>query len=191
MITTKEQLRECIAYEKKMYSEYMFPTKARYILSRIKREPARMLLGFLIVSRKSDYYLNKKVSGGLLSKFNYIYYLRKRNILGQKLGLEISTNNIGKGFLIYHYNNVVNGNSIIGENCHLHGNNCIGNNGITNDSPVIGNNVLIGVGAKVIGGVTIANDIKIAAGAVVVHSFYEEGITIAGIPAKKINYEKA
>lgn len=45
---------------------------------------------------------------------------------------------------------------------------------------------MIGVGAKVIGKVRIANNIKIAAGAVVVTSFDEEGITIGGIPARKL-----
>ena len=44
----------------------------------------------------------------------------------------------------------------------------------------------IGVGAKIIGGVTIADNIKIGAGAVVVSSFYEEGVTIGGVPAKII-----
>lgn len=34
--------------------------------------------------------------------------------------------------------------------------------------------------------VTIADDIKIGAGAIVVNSFTEPGITIGGIPAKRI-----
>ena len=33
----------------------------------------------------------------------------------------------------------------------------------------------------------IANDIKIGAGAIVTKSFYEEGITICGVPAKMVN----
>lgn len=51
-------------------------------------------------------------------------------------------------------------------------------------APVIGNNVEIGVGAKIIGDIYIADNIKIGAGAVVTKSFYEEGITLVGIPAK-------
>ena len=46
---------------------------------------------------------------------------------------------------------------------------------------------MVGAGAKIIGNVKIADNIKIAAGAVVVNSFMEPGITIAGIPARKIN----
>lgn len=77
--------------------------------------------------------------------------------------------------------------SRIGRDCHLHGNNCIGNAGQgLEECPVIGNNVMLGVGAKVIGAIKIADNIKIAAGAVVVTSFEEEGITIGGIPAKKL-----
>ena len=52
--------------------------------------------------------------------------------------------------------------------------------------PDLGDNIRIGVGAKIIGGVKIANNVTIAAGAVVVNSFEEEGITIGGIPARRI-----
>jgi serine O-acetyltransferase len=75
---------------------------------------------------------------------------------------------------------------VIGKNLHLHGSNCIGNDGKTNACPVIGDNVSLGVGAKVLGNVTIANHIKIGAGAVVLHSFLEEGITVGGVPARKL-----
>ena len=44
----------------------------------------------------------------------------------------------------------------------------------------------MGAGAKVIGNVTIADNIKIGAGAVVVTSFIEPGITIGGVPARKL-----
>jgi serine O-acetyltransferase len=75
----------------------------------------------------------------------------------------------------------------VGENCQLHGSNCIGNDGYALDKcPVIGNNVDIGVGAKILGNITIADNIVIGAGAVVVHSFTEPGITIGGIPARKL-----
>lgn len=186
MIITKQDLLSCINTELSIYSKYMFDSKSRYFMSRIKREPIRMIYSFLLLSRKSDFYFFSQKSGGFLNKVLYLYYISKKNRLGEKLGLEIDTSDINPGLLIYHYNIVINGNSKIGDNCHLHGNNCIGNDGKSNICPVIGNNVSLGVGAVVIGGVTIANNIKIAAGAVVVHSFLEEGITIGGIPAKKI-----
>lgn len=117
----------------------------------------------------------------------YLWYIRKRNRIGNKLGLEISTELIGKGLIVYHFNNVVNSNAIIGENLHLHGCNVIGNAGDSDlRCPIIGNNVMMGAGAKVIGNVTIADNIKIGAGAVVVSSFTEPGITIGGVPARKL-----
>lgn len=52
--------------------------------------------------------------------------------------------------------------------------------------PVIGDNVYMCTGAKVVGDVTIADNIIIGANAVVNRTFNEPGITIAGVPAKKI-----
>lgn len=186
MINTKERLFSCLKYEKQIYSDYMFNSKARFVMSRIKREPARMIYAYIRYSRHADYYQSTREGIPFLNSLLYLYFTIKKNRLGEKLGLEVSTKNIEEGLLIYHYNNVVNGYSIIGKNCHLHGDNCIGNNGKSNVCPTLGDNVSVGVGAKIIGEVTIANDVKIAAGAVVVTSFLESGITIGGIPAKKI-----
>jgi len=185
--TLRNRLKECLAYEKEIYSDYMFPTKRRYIISRIRYESPRRILQYLQYSRKTDYYsAARSYTKSPLVRAMYFYYITKKNKLGEQLGFEMTTKNIGKGLLMYHYNVVINGSSIIGENCHLHGDNCIGNSGLVNECPVIGDNVSLGVGAKVIGNVKIANNIKIGAGAVVVHSFFEEGITIGGIPAKRI-----
>jgi serine O-acetyltransferase len=54
-------------------------------------------------------------------------------------------------------------------------------------APQIGNNVYIGPGAKIFGEIVIADNIAIGANSVVNKSFYEKGISIAGVPAKKIN----
>ena len=104
------------------------------------------------------------------------------------MGLEVNSMLIDEGLLLYHMSStVINGSTRIGKNCKLHGNNCLGNSGPNNlKCPVLGNNVRLGVGAKVIGDIYIADNITIAAGAIVVSSFYEKGITIGGIPAKKI-----
>ena len=96
-------------------------------------------------------------------------------------------NNFEEGLIIYHAGNIViNRGAKVGRNCQLHGDICIGNDGKTNKCPIIGDNVDIGVGAKIIGDIKIADNIVIGAGAVVNKSFDEKGITIAGIPAKKI-----
>lgn len=63
----------------------------------------------------------------------------------------------------------------------------------------IGNHVFIGMGTIILPGVTVANDVIIGAGSVVTKSILEEGIVVAGNPAKKLctinqlkekNYEK-
>lgn len=50
---------------------------------------------------------------------------------------------------------------------------------------IIGENCWIGFGAVILPGVTIANNSVVAANAVVNSSFFEEGILIAGVPARK------
>ena len=190
MIKTKNELNSLLAFEKGVYKEYMFPTAKRRLMARLKSEPAWLIMKWQIAARTTDYYKYRLDNNpSLADKIKYLYYIRKRNSLGAQLGLEIDTANIAPGLLVYHYAGgcVVNGGSIIGANCHLHGNNCIGNAGPQDlRCPIIGDNVMIGVGAKVIGNIKIADNIKIAAGAVAVHSFEEPGITIAGIPAKKV-----
>ena len=53
--------------------------------------------------------------------------------------------------------------------------------------PTIGNNVYLGSGCKVIGNVKIADDCAVGANAVVVKDVLEKGITVAGVPAKKVS----
>ena len=180
----KNETKSLIGYEKSIY----FNNYKSYLYNNLANSPSYQIWRWLYNSRKNDYY-SQFYDKGIFGKIIAIYYLRKRNILAGKLGFDIDTRNIGKGLLIYHPGaTVINGGAIIGENCILHGNNCIGNKGPAGSPcPVIGNNVEIGVGAKIIGGVTIADNIKIGAGAVVVSSFLEKGITIGGIPAKKLN----
>lgn len=119
-----------------------------------------------------------------------IYFAdRKLQLLGYKYNLDIGQFSCKEGLKIWHIAGgvVINMNARIGKNLSLHGCNCIGNDGIhPKIAPRIGNNVHLGFGASVIGDVTLADNIWVAAGAVVVTSFYEPGIVIGGIPAKKI-----
>ena len=141
---------------------------------------------YLICLRKQEYYINTSKSNKI-KKILALFYERKKHNLGNKLGFYIAPNCFEEGLTIYHHGSViVNPNSKIGKDCKLHGNNCIGNNGITEKCPIIGNNVDIGFGAVIIGDVQIADNIKIGANALVNKSFSEQGITIAGVPAKKV-----
>ena len=179
LICSRQELYKCIQEDKNNYIE-----NGNYFKLLLLGENKIKIYKFIKLLRYTEYHCNNK---GIIHKILYLYFRRKKNYLGRKLGIEISENSFESNLTIFHAGNiVVNGSARIGKNCKLHGSNCIGNNGITYDSPVIADNVRLGVGAKVIGGVTIAENITIAAGAIVVNSFLEPGITIAGIPARKV-----
>lgn len=190
MITSRLCLKQVLAYERRQYYSYMFPTRARRIMGWLKHEPIMSIWRWQKASRNSDYYHYKSQNGGnILEKLAYLYWVTKKNRIGEKLGIELCTAEIGKGLFIYHFGGGVVANGTWGENVHLHGNNCIGNGGPGKHiPPTLGNNVLVGVGAKIIGNVHIADNVKIAAGAVVVKDINEPGCTVAGIPATIVKH---
>ena len=182
MIKTRKDLNEYQIYECNLYIPQLQKDKN---LEKITYMPNRLILKYILLLRKTEYYYNNREKWNYA--LGYLYYRRKKNKLGIKLGIEIFENCFDKGLQIYHAGNIViNGEAKIGKNCRLHGSNCIGNNGYSLDCPRIGDNVRLGVGAAVIGNVTVGDNITVAAGAVVVNSFEEKGITIGGVPAKKI-----
>ena len=141
---------------------------------------------YLVYLRKQEYYINT-AGTNRVKKLLALYYERKKHNLGNKLGFYIGPNSFKEGLSIYHHGTViVNPNARIGINCKLHGNNCIGNDGKSEDCPKIGDNVEVGFGAVIIGGIQIADGIKIGANAIVNKSFTEPGITIAGVPARRV-----
>lgn len=187
-IKSYQDLEDILQEEGEMYKQYMYPRQKDYVLGAFKSENVTKIMKWQRIARITDYHdYQYHTTGSKWHLLKYLWYIRKRNRLGNKLGFEVSTELIGKGLKIYHFNNVINSGAIIGENLHLHGCNVIGNAG-PNDlrCPIIGNNVMMGAGAKIIGNVTIADNIKIGAGAVVVTSFTEPGITIGGVPARKL-----
>lgn len=182
-IRSRKELKEILAIEEKNYPNSKFDY--------ITKNQRAYNWKFLKLLRYCEYYRYRlEHSKNPIWKILYTIKRKKKNKLGVFIGVEIPEKSFGIGLVIHHNGSiVVNGSSIIGKNCQLHGDNCIGNSGKLNEltlCPRIGDNVEIGVGAKVIGNVTIANNIKIGANAVVTKSFTEEGITICGIPAKKL-----
>lgn len=182
MIKTRDDLKYYLNQDNIYYRN---KGKKQLLKLWILRDHDILIRKYVKLLRKDEYYSNNRSS--LLNKIKCIFYKNRKNSLGNKLGFYIIPNSFKEGLTIYHHGNIiVNGNARIGKNCKLHGDNCIGNNGFSKKAPVIGDNVDIGVGAKIIGDVYIADDIIIGANAVVNKSFYEKGITIAGIPARKI-----
>lgn len=182
MIKRKEDLKSCLIMDSKYYNS---PSKKDKIIEFLTNDPKIKIWKYTKFLRKTEYYYN--TSHKLSSKIMYLFYRNRKNTLGTKLGIKMWENTFEPGLVIFHAGNiVVNGISRIGKNCKLHGSNCIGNSGFSDKSPMLGDNIDIGVGAKIIGDVYIADDIIIGAGAIVTRSFYEKGITIAGVPAKRI-----
>ena len=150
--------------------EFLFPT---------------LIWSFQKTLRKLEYQNNCKNKGfGKL----YFYYLKyKFRKISIKLGFSIPINVFGPGLSIVHYGTIViNIATKVGANCRIHACTNIGASGGSNKAPQIGDNVYIGPGAKIYGNIAIANNIAIGANAVVNKSFEEDGIMIAGNPAKKI-----
>lgn len=142
---------------------------------------------YIIVARKVGYYFLH--SNSLINKIRFLYYSRKKNILGEKLGIELEPNEFGRRIRIYHNNIVVNGGAIIGDDCELYGDNCIGNKGadsIPLDTPVLGKGVSIGVGAKCIGKIHIADSVKISSMSLVNKDIDGTGTLYGGVPARMI-----
>jgi serine O-acetyltransferase len=106
-----------------------------------------------------------------------------------RLGYTIPPNVFGPGLSIAHRGTiVVNDGARVGSHCRIHVcvNIGVGARESEPGAPRIGDRVYIGPGAKIFGAIEIGDDVAIGANAVVNRSFPERGITIAGVPARKI-----
>jgi serine O-acetyltransferase len=139
------------------------------------------------ILRRAEYFANCHKGMVWLPLVFLMQYRLSR--YGFKLGFEIPINAFGAGLSIAHHGMItVNGNVKVGENCRLHNGVTIGTEaGYSDRCPTIGDNVFIAPGSQIFGQITIANGIAIGANSVVNRSFLEEGITIAGAPARKIS----
>ena len=180
-VKTKEDLQESILKDKQTH---IGESKKTYFIFRLTKHHKWQIYAFLKAMRRSEYYSNNS-NRSIYHKIRGYFCERKRNKLGDKIGIYVGLNTIEPGVLIEHGSSVsVDG--FIGKGTVIHGDNCIGNDGISNRPPYVGKNVDIGVGAKIIGDVQIADNTIIGAGAVVVDSFLEPGHVIGGVPAKVI-----
>ena len=183
MIKTKQDLKEYMAADNGWYK----PKSRKWrLIEAFTSTPYYVLKKYLRYLRKFEYYFNNS-KGSRINTYMAYYFERKKNRLGEKLGIEIGPNCFGKGLSIWHYGNiVVNPEVRAGESCTLHGGNCIGNNGTDKAAPVLGDNVDVGFGAVIIGDIRIADGTVIGANAVVNKTITEQGKTYAGVPAHEI-----
>jgi serine O-acetyltransferase len=122
-------------------------------------------------------------------RLRYVLTQYRLSRLSLKIGVNIEINCFGPGLDIAHTGGItVSPLARIGRNCKIYPGVTIGTTR-TGDvrAPRLGDNIDIGAGAAIIGDIDIADDIAIGANAVVVRSFTEPGVTIAGIPAKKVS----
>lgn len=176
-IKTKAQLKEyldveCARFELRgrRYISYLFQISEGAILRR-----------HTVLLRKTEYYIN---SGKKLRALIYRGMLMR---FQNRTGIHMPLNIAGKGLQILHVFPIcVNRKVSIGENCRIMPFVSLVGDDKLDVCPVIGNNVTLGIHSTVFGDVYIADGISVGAGAVVTKSFYEPGIHIAGVPAKKI-----
>ncbi|MCF0132272.1 MAG: serine acetyltransferase [Blautia sp.] len=172
----KDELKACLKldYERNI-GTYSLAFRVRAFLS---KNPAMARWRFLKAYRLSEYHT------GILQ----MYYLRRKNKLGMKLGYEFLTGcKIGPGLQLCHRGPVIiNGCAQIGKCATMRGSCCIGNDGKTGAAPVIGDYVEFGYDCAVIGDIRVADHTWVAAGAVVTKDILEPWTAVGGVPAKQI-----
>lgn len=163
---------------KKELKYYLNEDKAALNLS---RKRPRFFLDqtwrYLILMRKTDFYLNK---GNPLFKLIGLFYMFRYLRKGVHLGIQIPINCFKEGLGLFHYGSIiVNSSSSFGKWCVIQSD--------TNVSKNVhgGDNVYIGAGAKIMKNITICSNVIIGANSVVTKSILEPGVYV-GIPAKKI-----
>ncbi len=175
----------------KSKSDYKYYLEADKIALRLEGKRVSIpyvdsIWNFQRLMRKTEYYLNcrKDIFGKVISLILKFLYYRK----SQKLGFSVGLNVFGPGLSIAHYGQiVVNQNAKVGKNCRIHEGVTIGATNGESEAPILGDNIFIASGAKIIGNIKIASNVAIGANAVVVKDITEEGITVGGVPAKKIS----
>lgn len=182
MIQNKQDLKLYLKQDMHFYKNASIWDR---FINRVTSDPIYFISKYIKLLRLEEYYYNSRKD--FVGKIVYLYFFRKKNKLGNKLGFKIPHNTVEAGLTIYHHGEIiVNENAKIGENCKLHGGNCIGNNGIYDKSPIIGNNLDLGIGAKIIGNVKLGNNIRVGANAVVTKSFENDNLILVGLPAHEV-----
>ena len=135
--------------------------------------------------------------GIFLYRISREYFLRNNELSAQKYsllgrflsGIEIYYSaNIGKGMKINHgIATVIGARTVIGENSLIHQGVTFGDR--NGGRPILKNNVVVYAGAKILGNITIGNYAIVAANSVCITDV-ADNTTVAGVPAKQINFKK-
>lgn len=176
-IKTKAQLKEFLDIECARY-----PLRGRKRIAYfIQLSEGAILRRHTVLLRKTEYYIN---SGKYIREMIYRVLLMRHQ---RKHCLHVPLNVCGKGLEISHlFPIAMNGNVTVGEYCRIMPFVKLAGDDKYDFAPTIGDHVTLGMDCTILGGVYIADGITVGAGALVTKSFYEPGIHIAGVPARKI-----
>ena len=145
------------------------------------------VMRFQVLMRLNAYLLN--TGKPMLIRAPFLLWFRRLSV---RLGFLIGPNVFGPGLALVHYGGILfDPTTRVGKNCRIHVGTQIGSSAQFNDpkdnhlyTPRIGDNCYIGPGAKLYGPITIGNNCVIGANAVVTKSFPEDGLILAGVPAR-------
>lgn len=179
MIQNKADLKDYLTCEKELY---FGEGKTSLFISFLLRSKTYRIWQYLRTLRHAEYHKNCNC---LWNKVAFIWFHRRKYVLGHRLGFEIPENCVGKGLMIYHIAPIVlNEDAVMGEYCCIAGDFCMGNTGPGTASPILGNHVNAGWGSCVIGNVKVADDVVIGAGCVLTHSVDQPGSKVSGVPGR-------
>jgi len=189
-IKTVKELREILKYEKSKYFSHK-PYNGLRLIDYLVGESYVRIWKYQKLLRKTEYYYSHRKNPFYLA--GYCIVGRKKNLLGERLGIYIPEYVFDKGLIIDHYGSItVNGKCRVGKECRLHGNNCIGQKGAErgNEFPTAGDNLDLGFGATIIGTVKLGNNIVVGANSLVLQGSYSDGACLVGSPARDIKLSK-
>ena len=177
-IRSREELQEWLELELRPYRL----GGMQKLLNLIDGNEAAILRRHMVLLRTTEYHIN--TGHTLRAAWYHMRLMRLQN----RYGLHVPVNCFGKGLTILHlYPILMNGNVTVGEYCRIMpGVKIVGDDTPEDHAPVLGDHVTLGAGCTVLGGIELADGITVGAGAVVTKSFPEPGISIAGVPAKKL-----
>ncbi len=183
MIQTKDDLKRYMEQDRKAYGKEAKCSLRERLANELFPDNNWEYVKCL---RRLEYAVNNQ-------RFSRYYYTWRLQKLRTKTGIQLLPNVAGPGLHILHGSIIVHEDAKIGSNCKIAQFVTIGGESRydRNGAPTIGERVFIGAGAVIIGDVKVADDVVIGANAVVARDILEPGITVAGVPARKISSENS
>lgn len=176
IINSRADLKDWLAHEKKRGNA----RGGIYYLLQIREN--EILYRHMRLLRYAEYH--KNTGHTLRYKIAFLRLLRFQN----HHAIHVPLNVCGRGFKIMHLGPIlINGNVRIGQDCTMHINTSLVAGGTNDGTPVLGDHIVVGVGAVILGAIYISDYVAVGANAVVNKDILEKGITVAGVPAKKIS----